>query len=405
MREPEHILLIAFAYAPGRGSEPGIGWNMAHALAKRYRVTVVTRPGQNLPAERGLEVVEISPILWPTALAPSPGSSMWQLYYYAWTRALSAQLPRVVDRLDPDLVQHVTYMRYWMPSAADTAGRPFVWGPVGGGEGMPDKFISTLSPHVRRAELLRDTVRATWERDPALGRTAENATVALATTPESAGRMEELMGTEVPVCPGVGLTPEEFDLLSRTPAADADTFQILSIGRLLDWKGYDLAIEAMAGLPENARYTIVGDGPERSRLEALAAELGVSSRVAFTGWMDRSEVLKRMGGAHALMHPSFHDSGGMVCLEAMAAARPVITLEGNGPAVLTGPAGLPVSAPTREGAVRGIRSAVERLADDRVLRQHLGQTGQRRVKDHFLWDRRVDALAPHFDQALKGGQP
>ncbi|MFT5141933.1 MAG: glycosyltransferase involved in cell wall biosynthesis [Rhodothermales bacterium] len=405
MREPEHILLIAFAYAPGRGSEPGIGWNMAHALARRYRVTVVTRPGQNLPTEPGLEVVEISPILWPTGFAPSPGSSMWQLYYYAWTRALSAQLPAVVDRLDPDLVQHVTYMRYWMPSAADTAGRPFVWGPVGGGEGMPDRFISTLPPHVRRAELLRDTVRATWERDPALVRTAHNATVALATTPESAARMEVLMGADVPVCPGVGLTPEEFDLLATTPAPGEETFEILSIGRLLDWKGYDLAVEAMAELPQSVRYTIVGDGPERGRLEALAAQLGVSDRVAFTGWMDRSEVLKRVAGAHTLMHPSYHDSGGMVCLEAMAASRPVITLEGNGPAVLTGPAGLPVAAPTREGAVRGIRRAVERLADDRVLRQHLGQTGQRRVRDHFLWDRRVDALAPHFDRALTGGRP
>ena len=91
----------------------------------------------------------------------------------------------------------------------------------------------------------------------------------------------------------------------------------------------------------------------------------------------------------------------MVCLEAMAAGKPVITLEGNGPSVLTGDAGLPVAAPTRQAAVRGLRGAVTRLADDRPLRRHLGETGRRRVKDRFLWNRRVDAITAHYPEDLR----
>lgn len=403
MSQPEHILLIAFAYEPGRGSEPGVGWNMAHALAQQYKVTVVTRPGPELPDDDIIPVIRVDAELWPSRTLPDPSSLAGQLYYYAWTRSLGDQLPGILDRTGADLVQHTTYVRYWMPSAQDTAGRPFIWGPVGGGEGMGTAFLNSLPPRVRRSEWFRNAVRATWERDPALSRTASAASVSLATTPETAARMTALTGKNTAVCPVVGLTDEEFDRLSQVGNASGGAFQLLSVGRMLDWKGHDLMIEALAGLPDSVRYTLIGDGPERAGLEELAKSRGVHNRVDFTGWMDRTEVLKALAGADVLVHPSYHDSGGMVCLEAMAAGKPVITLEGNGPAVLTGEAGLPVASPNRAAAIRGLVRASERLADDRPLRAHLGEAGRRRVGERFLWRHRAAAVSEHYPTI--GGRP
>lgn len=378
---------------------------MAHALARRSRVTVVTRDGVEWTRKSPVEVVRIRPRHWPESFVPRPGGSAWQLYYYAWTRELSRQLPRIISRTAPDLVQHLTYVRYWMPSATDSAGAPFLWGPVGGGEGMSDRFVESLPGDQRRSERFRSLIRSAWEADPALARTAANATAALATTAETATRMWGLLGKKVPVCPIVGLSEAELVRLSRVEEPADGPIQLLSIGRLIHWKGHDLAIEALAALPESVHYTLVGDGPERDRLERLAAAVGVADRVRITGWMDREEVLEQLASAHALVHPSYHDSGGMVCLEAMAAGRPVITLEGNGPALLTAEAGLPVAAPTRGAAIRGIARAAERLADDRDLRRHLGDAGRQRIRDHFLWGRRAEALEPHYRRALEGGRP
>ena len=399
MTDPKHILLLAFAYEPGRGSEPGVGWNMAHALAERYEVTVVTRTGPKLPADDPVKVIRVDAELWPSRYQPEPSSYLGQLYYYAWTRSVGAQLPRILDQTGADLVQHTTYVRYWMPSAQDTAGRPFVWGPVGGGEGMDERFIASLPARIQRSERFRNAVRATWELDPAVRKTANLASVALATTPETAKRMERLTGHAVPICPTVGLSLAEYERLASIPTPTDGPLELLSVGRLLDWKGYDLAVEAMANLPQSVRYTIIGDGPQRASLEALAHEKGVSDRVTFAGWMHRDEVLNAMGDSHLMIHPSYHDSGGMVCLEAMAAGKPVITLAGNGPAVLTGEAGLPVAAPTRSAAVRGVTRAISSLAADRSLRQHLSDSGRARVREQFLWSRRAEAISGFYGLA------
>ena len=59
--------------------------------------------------------------------------------------------------------------------------------------------------------------------------------------------------------------------------------------------------------------------------------MGLEKSVKFWGLVDRSQVLGLLGQCHALIHPSLHDSGGWVCLEAMAAGRPVICLDWGGP--------------------------------------------------------------------------
>jgi glycosyltransferase involved in cell wall biosynthesis len=400
MSSPEHVLLIAFAYEPNQGSEPGIGWNTAHALARTHRVTVITCPGPELPRSSPVDVIRIAPPGWPASTSPKGNRTLWQFYYYSWTRTMASRLPGIIESVGADLVQHVTYNRYWMPSAGSTAGRPFVWGPVGGGEGMPDRFTESLPASSRRSQRFRSFIRSVWERDPALRKTADGATVALGTTAESAQRMQALTAARVHVCPAVGLSVAEMDRLAELPEPAGDGLELVSIGRMLDWKGFDLAVEALKGQHPTTRYTLIGDGPERARLEAQAERLGLGDQITFIRWIERAEVLERLGQADVLVHPSFHDSGGMVCLEAMAAGRPVVTLEGNGPGLLVGSGGLPVAAPTREAAVRGIRSAITRLAEDRGLRRNLGDRARERVRKEFSWTHRAEILEGYYSEAM-----
>src|SRR3990172_2688633 len=78
------------------------------------------------------------------------------------------------------------------------------------------------------------------------------------------------------------------------------------------------------------------NGPDSGRLEKSARDLGIMTRVRFAGRMSRHEVLRMLGDAHVLVHPSLHDSGGWVCVEAMAAGKPVICLDLGGPAPAVG---------------------------------------------------------------------
>jgi glycosyltransferase involved in cell wall biosynthesis len=189
-----------------------------------------------------------------------------------------------------------------------------------------------------------------------------------------------------------GLSEEDIFRLAALPQHREGPFRIVSIGRLLHWKGFDLGVRAFARVAKelpNAEYWIVGDGPERTRLWELARELGVDERVFFWGPLPRQVTLDKLLDCDVLLHPSLHDSGGWVCLESMAAGRPVVCLDLGGPAVQVNElTGIKVMAQSPEQAVVDIADALLQLVRDPELRTRLSLAGRQRVKEVFCWNRK-----------------
>jgi glycosyltransferase involved in cell wall biosynthesis len=169
----------------------------------------------------------------------------------------------------------------------------------------------------------------------------------------------------------------------------------MSAGNLLGLKGYHLAIRAFAqaALPD-ARYVILGDGPEKGNLKALAKKLGVPDRVEIVGAVPRPEVLERLGSADIFLHPSLHDSGGWATLEAMAARLPVICLDIGGPAVqVNSEVGRKIAAITPHQAIEDLGKAMRELALDPDLRGRLGKAARQHVVSEFTWERKAAQLS------------
>lgn len=204
-----------------------------------------------------------------------------------------------------------------------------------------------------------------------------------------------------------GMPAEEIHRLAKLPERTSGPLRLLSLGRLLHWKGFELGLRAFAAfLPRfpESEYWIIGDGPERSRLEELAGNLGVRDRVTFWGTLPRSEVLERLAGCDALVHPSLHDSGGWVCLEAMAAGRPVVCLDLGGPGIqVTGETGIKIQARTPAQTIADLADAFALLAGNRELAVRLGQAGRARVQQHFAWERKAELFAPLYEELAERG--
>jgi glycosyltransferase involved in cell wall biosynthesis len=149
-------------------------------------------------------------------------------------------------------------------------------------------------------------------------------------------------------------------------------------------------------------YWIVGDGSDEKRLKALAGRLGVADRVKFWGRLQRNETLDRLSECDVLVHPSLHESGGMVCLEAMAAGRPVICLDLGGPALqVTDDVGVRVPGRQRDQAVKGIAGAMAALARAPERRKMMGQAGRARVVSReYSWDNKVEIYESVYREAL-----
>ncbi len=390
-----NVLLSAYACQPAEGSEPGVGWNIACEVAKSHQVWVLTRLN-NQPAIAAylsqnpipnLNFVYLDVLGWTRRWKPGEAGKSVRIHYYLWQIRAFAAARQLHREIGFDLIHHVTYVQYSTPSFLALLDAPFIWGPVGGGESAPPTFRPTWAPSAKRYETWRDLSRWVAEADPFVRMTARRSTIALATTEDTADRLRQLKASPVKVFGQCGLTAAELQQLGSLPAPPAGVFRFLSIGRLLHWKGFDLGLAAFAKAQlEGAEYWIVGDGNERSALTAQIETLGIGDRVKWLGKLSRKETLETLGDCHTLVHPSLHDSGGFVVLEAMAAGRPVICLDLGGPATqVTSDTGFKIAAPDRDRAIAGLAEAMTRLAQTPNLVWQMGAAGRVRSQTVYDW--------------------
>lgn len=399
------VLISAYSCEPGRGSERGVGWNVAREVAKRHQVWVLTRPDESkeeIEAELAanpvpnLHFVYFTLPFWQDSLRWGQSGAM-QIHYYLWQIQAYFVARRWHRKIGFDLIHHVTFVKYSSPSFLSFLPIPFIWGPVGGGESAPRPFWRDFSLGAKLYETARNLIRSLGERDPFVHLTVQNSAVVRATTQDTAKRLFKMGALQVQIIPEVGLLDDEIDTLAQYQLPKDGPIRFISMGRLLHWKGFHLGLQAFAqaGLSE-AEYWIVGDGPELARLQNLAHDCGIAKQVKFWGRLPREETLTKLEACHALVHPSLHDSGGWVCIEAMAAGRPIICLNLGGPAIqVTEKTGFKVQAYDPEQTIREMATAMTRLVRESELRLSMGRVGQKRVSETYSWKvvgERLDAL-------------
>jgi glycosyltransferase involved in cell wall biosynthesis len=316
------------------------------------------------------------------------------LYYYLWQIGAYFTARRLHRQIGFELVHHVTFGKYWVPSLLALLRAPFVWGPVGGAESAPKAFWGDFSVRGKIYEGLRDVGRWLGEHDHLVRLTARRSVLALAKTETTAERLRRLGARNVRVLSDAGLPRTEMDDLARHAAANGRPVRFISIGNLLELKGFHLGLRAFAlSNIDGAEFWIVGDGPARRRLEGLAERLGCTARTKFWGRLPRGETLLRLAESHVLVHPSLHESGGWVCVEAMTMGRPVICFDLGGPGMqVTEEAGVKVRACCPEQAVRDLAEAMDRLARDPQLRQRMGEAGRLRSRAAYQWEGKGEFL-------------
>lgn len=355
------VLMIAYSADPEASSEGGVGWRIASGVAAHHDVHLLTRPKARPALERELRrrsdlrlTIEYHEMWGLRQLKHRFGLPVSNLRYLAWNHRLQHRVSQLEATGDFDLVHHTTWVRYWMPSAGGRTRLPFVWGPVGAAERTPWALLPTLRPRSWPGELGKMLGPLALRADPLLRDAQRNADAIVASSFDTA-RVFERQGAPVQVAPSVGYDPAELPAASATKESD-----FISVGRLLGWKGFHLGLEAFARwAPPQTRYEVVGDGPEMSRLVGLVRNLGVSDRVTFHGALTRPETLERISRSRMLVHPSFHDSGGFVVVEAQALGVPVLCLDVGGPALLIGSVGHAVRPGSRRQVVRRLGEVMQ----------------------------------------------
>jgi|Deesub1362B_J571_1020462.scaffolds.fasta_scaffold07907_2 glycosyltransferase involved in cell wall biosynthesis len=163
------------------------------------------------------------------------------------------------------------------------------------------------------------------------------------------------------------------------------------VGRLIGVKGVKVFIHAMKDLNRDFKAVIVGDGPDRKKLENLVKEYNLENRVIFTGWRD--DVPAILAASDIFVLPSYSEGLPIALLEAMAAGKACVVTD----------IGLPVenrrdALVVKAGDAEKLRKALEELIENEELRKRLGEEAKKKAMREFSWDRAVEIYLKLFKE-------
>lgn len=168
-----------------------------------------------------------------------------------------------------------------------------------------------------------------------------------------------------------------------------------TLGRLVAQKGHDVLLQALELLPR-VRAVVVGEGPDRARLEQLAADLGVADRLELPGWSD--DATRYLSNFDVFVFPSWDEGLPLAILEAMLAGVPIVTSDVGSirEAIVNGDSGLLVPA----GDPAALAGAIRCLLDDAALRRRIVANARRAALKSFTATAMAMRYTELYDEVL-----
>jgi glycosyltransferase involved in cell wall biosynthesis len=413
------VLLIAEAANPDWVSVPLIGWSLAEALREVADVHLVTqvRNREAIAARGWIEGQDFTAIdteavtrpIWRVTQALRLGQgAAWTLNTAVNSLIYPYFEGRVWRRFGPDLragrydiVHRITPLTPTAvsPIAAKCAalGLPFVLGPLNGGVPWPPGFDAER----RREREWLSYVRGAYKLKPGRGRMFRATSAILAGSHHTASEIPTLYKGKTLWLPENAIDPARFN--KRSAQDISGRLRGCFIGRMVPYKGPDMLIEAAAPLLAAGRLTLdmVGDGPMRADLEALAQRLGVAVAVTFHGQVPHARVQDIAVASNLLTFPSIREFGGGVVLEAMALGVVPLIVDYAGPGELvTEGTGIKVPIGPRARIIADLRAALERVVADPSGLPEMAAQAHARAHDHFTWPAKARQVAQVYDWVL-----
>lgn len=418
-------LILAETSNPDWVSVPLVGWSHGLALSKVADVHVVTqvrnvegfhragwREGREFTA---LDNEAVAGPLWKVAslLRGGEGKGFTTLMafslppYYFFEELVWRRFEASLRAGEWDVVHRLTPLSPTIPSILArrlrAIGVPFVVGPLNGGAPWPKEFGGLRR---RESEWLA-YVREAYRLAPGYRGTRKHASALVVGSKDTLAQMPERYRDRTVYVPENGVDLGRYP--ERAPRPATLPLKVVFVGRLVPYKCADVLVEAAAPLLRagKLRIDIIGDGPDRERLEGLRRELGVEDTVTMRGWVPHPEIPRTLAEYDVLGFPSVREFGGGVVLEAMAAGLVPVVVDYGGPAELvTNATGYRIPMASRDELVRSLRGVLEHIVQfpDEVGRK--GLRARERVARWFTWDAKAQQTLAIYRWVLgEAGKP
>jgi glycosyltransferase involved in cell wall biosynthesis len=375
-----------------------VGWQRAVQSARDFDTWVICAPDVSKagidehrrthgPIE-GLEFVYVSKPRWMKVLEAMPGA--FYLSYNLWQRRAASVARRLDHSVHFDLAHQVNMCGYREPGYLWKLEIPFVWGPVGGTQNYPNRFLRHAGLVGGAKEAVRTILNeATMWGSVRVRRAARRAAALRAANSTVARDLERVLGgNSIEVMLEVG-SPQVVPI-ARPPDADrSGPLRVFWAGQFHAFKALPQLLDALARLPADVEWelTIAGDGPERSRWRRRARKLEIEDRITWLGWVEHDAMGNLFLESDVFVFTSLRDTTGSVVLEALAAGVPVVAPDHQGVGdVVNDDCGVLIPVTDYGTMVDGYRAAILRLATSPDELERL-RSGALARADYYSWER------------------
>ncbi len=381
------VLMFAYAVDNNDVGEANLTYHWITHIAKFADITLITM-GSRIHDKCGLEnypgvtLKIVKPKLrfvWTGAIDQVLKLDYTELYFRA--RSLARKL---VAKEHFDCCHHIAPHSPRYPSPLHGLGVRFIAGPVHGGLSMPESLSrNNTKSRLQKITSRFDTLRNKY--DPLLKRHYSNADSLLISAPYVKESIPRAYSHKCRVIP-----PQPPAVLPNPPAREkSEKLRLIFVGRLIESKGIDLAVQAVARLGDtrNIVFDIYGQGELEESLRHSISKYGLNGVVNLKGQVAHEEVLREFHKHDVLLLPSLKEAWGLAVSEAMAAGLAIICINRGGPAHMVNPhSGFKIDVSYREQMIAEIADAIRSMQANRQLAARMGRFAANHVRARFTWD-------------------
>jgi glycosyltransferase involved in cell wall biosynthesis len=399
------VLMIVEQCNPNWSSVPLVGYKFFQHISELVDVTLVTHERnqkdlKSLNIDHNITFIpesKISTAYYSKIVTiASKGTINWPLahtlsypIYAEFNHQVYQQFKHDVLQGKYDLVHALTPMmpRYPVKLVKVCQNTPFLLGPVNGGVPFPPGFQKIAKKEFANLNFLRKIGRMLI---PGYLQTYQNADQILVGSTYTLNWLKDSLNIpdyQVNLFYENGI--DQTFLTQQPKTRTSDQVNLLFVGRLVPYKCADILIDAVAQLDDSIKnkihLTIVGDGSEKTTLEASVKQLKLQEFVTFTGWVKQEQTLEFYQKSDVFCFPSIREFGGAVVLEAMACGLPCIVVNNGGIGeYVTETTGFKIEPISRDFIREELTKKIQTLVENKPLWQSMSAQSIERAKD-FIW--------------------
>jgi len=388
------ILVSAHAYHPNRGSEPYVAWNWVKQASKNYKIIVITSYSaekEKLFTKINLNNVEIILVKhlfdYNWLKKRICGKILSWIFYYEWQVRIYYRAKKIIKDNKIDIVHHLTYNSFSIPSFLIYLKKPFIWGPLGGAEEVPRFLYKYLGFKGTIFEVIRKTYLSFSYHAPMTKYLLSNSKMVIAANTTTQRNLNLGNTHKIKVCLETAIEDRLFLPNTGVINKHEQPISLLYVGDLIPLKGLRFLFIVLEKIPKDIKWelNLVGDGNEIKYLDKYAKTSNIRENICFHGRVPKEKVYNYYSVSDIFVFPSFRDTSGNVLLEAMTYQLPIICFDNAGPGdIVDKNCGIKIPL-TNNMIVKTFTDAIVQLCIDKDLRTKMGKAGLNRVRNKYTW--------------------